>query len=107
MSKRNLAIGGGLVALVALALFFLLRGDRGPQPDPEAEGPDPAQVRRELIEKKRAARDELGPERLAPREVTGLVARESDGKGVPGAVVLLTRKAISQGGTADPGQVGS
>ncbi|MCA9648390.1 MAG: carboxypeptidase regulatory-like domain-containing protein [Myxococcales bacterium] len=104
MSKRNLAIGGGLVALVALALFLLLRGEQTPETEGEPEGPDAAEQRRELIERKRAARDELGIERLAPRVVTGLVARESDGKGVPGAVVLLTRKAITQGGSAQPGQ---
>ncbi len=103
MSKRNLAIGVGVLVLVALALFYVLRGDDATE-DPSAEGPDAAEQRRALIEKKRAARDERKLEFDTPRVVSGIVTRASDDRPVPGAVVLLTRKALSQGAADEPGQ---
>jgi hypothetical protein len=103
MSKRNLAIGGGVLALVALLLFMVLRkGDE--QPESGTTGPDAAEQRRVLIEKKLAAREGRELELDAPRVVTGLVSRKADGRGVPGAVVLLTRKAMTQGAATEPGQ---
>lgn len=106
MSKRTLAIGLSVLALVALALFFVLGRDRdGAAPeDTGTEGPDAAEQRRALVEKKRAARQQRKLELDTPRTVTGIVTRKTDGRGVPGAVVLLTRKSITQGATDEPGQ---
>jgi protocatechuate 3,4-dioxygenase beta subunit len=105
MSKRTFVLAVGLVALVALVLFFVTRnGSEEHAPEDGAGGPDAAEERRALIERKRSAREGRTLELEAPRVVTGLVSREADGVGVPGAVVLLTRKAVTQGGTSEPGE---
>lgn len=102
MSKRSLAIGGGLLVLLAVVLYLLFRGEQAPD-EAEPEGPDATEQRRELIQRKRAARDERRLELEEPRVVTGFVGRESDGAGVEGAVVLLTRKSMMQGAASEPG----
>ncbi|MEX1365019.1 MAG: carboxypeptidase-like regulatory domain-containing protein [Nannocystaceae bacterium] len=104
MSKRNLVIGTGLVALVVLALFYLLRGDAPPDPDEAASGSDAAAERRALVERKRTDREGRKLELSAPSKVTGIVTRASDGQGVSNAVVMLTRKAITQDASSEPGE---
>jgi protocatechuate 3,4-dioxygenase beta subunit len=101
MNKRVYALIA-LVAVIVGAAFFLLRGG-GEEAEVAEENADDGSGRAALIEKKMAAR-EAGAVDMTPATIGGKVTRASDGKPIPGAVVLLNRKSLDQGASDTPGQ---
>lgn len=104
--KRKTGLMVALVAVLVVALlglwWALKGGERG------EDGEDADEVARSQVDpedalrRKREAR-EAGLD-IDPVEVGGRVTRAEDDKGIPGAVVLLSRKGLVQGQSPEAGQ---
>ncbi len=100
MSRGRLAIAVVLVLSIVAACVWWLRRESGAVGETEggATKPDRASIVRDKL----AARDR-GEVDLSPASVSGKVVRE-DGKGIAGALVLLTPKGFGEAEGRTPGK---
>jgi protocatechuate 3,4-dioxygenase beta subunit len=103
MRRRSWAIGAVLLlALAVIGGWWWARG-RGPTDGDSVAGADAASERASIVEDKRAARDR-GDVDARAASVSGRITRADDGRGIAGAIVLLTPKGFDDGSAATPGR---